>query len=85
MLAPYAVPTLTITFLYHSAVAFLAYTNWAKGNSTSYILAFVVSAFLAAMGGWVVLFGVANGKIEKRKFRPSQIPKNTLPGSKTLP
>ena len=69
--APYAVPTLTVNFLYHIASAFFAYTQYAKGHANAYAFAFVMSSLLACTGGWCLMFGVSDGKIEKRSVHDS--------------
>ncbi|RPA85745.1 hypothetical protein BJ508DRAFT_411731 [Ascobolus immersus RN42] len=61
--APFAVPTLTINMFYHTAIAFLAYSQWAAGTSTVYMIAFVMSGIMASVGGWQLLFGTKKGRI----------------------
>lgn len=64
--APYAVPSLTITMTYHCAVAFYCYMQYAAGHSYTFLVAIAVHSFLAAMGGWVMLFGTASGHITRK-------------------
>jgi len=64
--APYAVPTLTITLLYHSAVAFYTYTRWTTIGQASFALATAGSGFLAALGLWCILFASSSGRISRK-------------------
>jgi len=64
--APYAVPTLTITTLYHSAAAFLTYARWNSTGSSGFMLGSVFSGLLSAVGLWCVLFGSSNGRISRK-------------------
>ncbi|KAL7269550.1 hypothetical protein RUND412_007786 [Rhizina undulata] len=64
--APYAVPSLTITLAYHVATATYCYAQWNLGYSDYYGIAVTVHGFLAAMGGWVLLFGASNGNISRK-------------------
>jgi hypothetical protein len=64
--APYAVPTLTITMLYHASMGFYCYTLWTRFGVTSFVLGCIGSGALAAMGLWCVLFGSENGRISRR-------------------
>lgn len=47
-------------------VGFYCYTQWATGYSAAYALAMTVNSVLAAMGGWVLLFGSVNGGITRK-------------------
>jgi len=64
--APYAVPSLTITLTYHTAVSFYCYTQWIQGGSMTYSIGVVTHGFLVAVGVWVLLFGVSNGHISRK-------------------
>lgn len=64
--APYAVPTLVITSLFHSATAFYAYTRYITQGQGTFIVPVAVHSALAAIGLWCVLFASSNGKISRR-------------------
>lgn len=64
--APYAVPTLTITTIYHAAAAFLTYARWNSTGSTGFALGCVFSGSIAAMGLWCILFASSSGRISRR-------------------
>lgn len=60
----------TLTLLYHSASAFLAYAATLDNNTgagtTGYMLGAIGSGFLAAMGVWVAMFGGGPGHRSRR-------------------
>ena len=64
--APYAVPSLSITLVYHCAVAFYCYMQYTAGHALTYTIAIAAHAILAAIGGWVLLFGASNGHISRK-------------------
>jgi len=64
--APYALPTLTITMLYHAAMGFYCYASWTTSGTNSFVLGAIGSGAMAAMGLWCVLFGSSNGRISSR-------------------
>ncbi|KAL2354000.1 hypothetical protein BJ546DRAFT_979744 [Cryomyces antarcticus] len=64
--APYAVPTLTVTMIYHSTAAFYCYAQWTQTSSSSFVLGMVPSGILAAVGIWCVLFGTSSGRISRK-------------------
>ncbi|KAI5780447.1 hypothetical protein EDC01DRAFT_668150 [Geopyxis carbonaria] len=64
--APYAVPSLTITLVYHCAVAFYCYTMYTTGHAMTFGVAVAAHALFAAVGGWVMLFGASNGSISRK-------------------
>ncbi|KAF8458998.1 hypothetical protein BGX38DRAFT_1248174 [Terfezia claveryi] len=64
--APYAVPTLTLTLVYHGTVAFYCWTQYTKGLGMPYFLAACVSGLLAAVGGWCLLFATGEGRISRK-------------------
>ena len=66
--APYAVPTLTLTLVYHGTVAFYCWTQYAKGLGIPYFLAACVSGLLVAVGGWCLLFATGEGRINRSKY-----------------
>jgi len=64
--APYAVPTLTISTLYHSAIAFFCYARYNTSGSTSFALGSLGSAALATVGLWCILFASGSGRISRK-------------------
>jgi hypothetical protein len=64
--APYAVPTLTISTLYHAAAAFFSYARYSTTGSTAFALGSVGSTALAAVGLWCILFASSSGRISRK-------------------
>jgi len=64
--APYALPTLTITMLYHAAMGFYCYALWTQSGTTSFALGVIGSGTLAAIGLWCVLFASSDGRISRK-------------------
>jgi hypothetical protein len=64
--APYAVPTLMVTLVFHSAIAFYTYGMWTQTGVTSFALGTTFSTLLAAVGLWVILFGTSSGRISRK-------------------
>ncbi|KAI9756731.1 MAG: hypothetical protein M4579_003732 [Chaenotheca gracillima] len=64
--APYAVPTLTTTLIYHTSLAFYSYTRWASHGTFAFAAGTAGSGLFAALGLWCLLFGSSSGKISKR-------------------
>ncbi|KAH7414486.1 hypothetical protein DE146DRAFT_37045 [Phaeosphaeria sp. MPI-PUGE-AT-0046c] len=64
--APYALPTLTITAMFHAAYAFYCYTMWTETGVLSFSLGVLGSAFLAAIAGWCILFASSDGRISRK-------------------
>ncbi|KAF7716901.1 Uncharacterized protein PECH_000708 [Penicillium ucsense] len=64
--APYANPTLMITFLFQSASAFYAYTRFVTTGQGIFTLGVTVNASIAAVGLWCLLFATSNGKISRK-------------------
>ena len=64
--APYAVPTLTISFIYHAANAFFCYARYTSDRQASFVLGALGSAGLAAVGLWCILFASSSGKISRK-------------------
>ena len=64
--APYAVPTLTVTMIYHASLAFYCYAVWTQTSVSGFLLGIIGSSILGAMGLWCVLFGSSNGRISRR-------------------
>jgi hypothetical protein len=64
--APYALPTLTITALFHAAYGFYCYGMWTETGVTSFSLGCIGSGFLAAVATWCILFASSNGRISRK-------------------
>ncbi|TVY39274.1 hypothetical protein LOCC1_G004205 [Lachnellula occidentalis] len=64
--APYAVPTLTISLLYHGASAFFLYARYNTLGSTTFALGAIFYAALASVGLWCVLFASSGGRISRK-------------------
>ncbi|KAL0261082.1 hypothetical protein SLS55_004778 [Diplodia seriata] len=64
--APYALPTLTLTTLYHAAAAFYMYTMWTETNVTSFAFGVAGSTSLAIVGMWCILFASSDGRISRK-------------------
>ena len=64
--APYALPTLTITAVYHSAIAFYCYGLWTETGVFSFSLGCFGSVFLGAVALWCILFASSNGRISRK-------------------
>jgi ribose/xylose/arabinose/galactoside ABC-type transport system permease subunit len=65
--APYALPTLTATALYHSACAFYSYTLYLQDGVASFLIQTAVSTIFAAVGLWCILFASnSDGRISRK-------------------
>jgi hypothetical protein len=64
--APYALPTLMVTSVFHGASACYAYTWYATGGQGAFALGVAGSSILASIGLWCVLFASGEGKISRR-------------------
>ncbi|KAK7721565.1 hypothetical protein SLS57_005245 [Botryosphaeria dothidea] len=64
--APYALPTLTVTTVYHAAAAFYMYAMWNGEGVSSFALGMVGSTVLAAVGLWCILFASSDGRISRK-------------------
>ncbi|KAH7388809.1 hypothetical protein BKA66DRAFT_60430 [Pyrenochaeta sp. MPI-SDFR-AT-0127] len=64
--APYALPTLTITAIYHVALAFYGYGMWTQTGVISFSLGTIGSGFLAAVALWCILFASSDGRISRK-------------------
>ncbi|KAH7080466.1 hypothetical protein BKA63DRAFT_506500 [Paraphoma chrysanthemicola] len=64
--APYAVPTLTITAIFHAAAAFYCYAMWTQTGVLSFSLGTLGSTFLAAIAFWCILFASSDGRISRK-------------------
>ncbi|PYH99079.1 hypothetical protein BO71DRAFT_437635 [Aspergillus ellipticus CBS 707.79] len=64
--APYAVPTMMVTTMFHALSASYAYAWWAYKGQAAFAIGMVVSGFIASVGLWCALFASSNGKISRR-------------------
>ncbi|XHG01306.1 hypothetical protein AWENTII_004693 [Aspergillus wentii] len=64
--APYAVPTLIITTIFHAITSFYAYTWYTATDQFAFAAGMVGSGFVAFIGLWCILFASGNGKISKK-------------------
>lgn len=60
--SPYAVPTILITMLYHMSVLVYTYTNYVATGGVFFAAGMIGSGFLAAWGGWCLMFGGSEGR-----------------------
>lgn len=63
--APYAVPTLTLTSIFHAACAFYNYTWFAWNGQAAFGVGVFGSAVLASVGLWCILFASSHGRINR--------------------
>jgi len=63
--APYTIPVLTFSMLYHSAFTFFCYARYNTGGQNS-VLGSLGSAGLAAVGLWCILFASSSGRISRK-------------------
>ncbi|KAJ5570121.1 uncharacterized protein N7459_009551 [Penicillium hispanicum] len=64
--APYALPTLMVTSVFHGISAFYSYTWYATGGQGAFAVAVAGNSILAFIGLWCLLFASSNGKISRR-------------------
>ncbi|KAI3189992.1 hypothetical protein CBS147311_9756 [Penicillium roqueforti] len=64
--APYAVPTLMVTSIFHTTCAFYAYTWYVSGGSGIFAVGVAGYSTIAAIGLWCMLFGSSNGRLSRR-------------------
>ncbi|RHZ68577.1 uncharacterized protein CDV56_109691 [Aspergillus thermomutatus] len=64
--APYAVPTLVVTSIYHAISAFYAYTWYTTTDQVVFAAAMVGYLAVASVGLWCSLFASSHGKISRK-------------------
>lgn len=64
--APYAVPILYVTTIYHALSTIITYTRWYNYGSTPFLLGAIGYGGLACLGGWCIMFGTGSGRLSKR-------------------
>jgi glutathione S-transferase len=64
--APYAVPVLRLTMIFHALAAIHCYTSYVSLRQSGFMLGVVGYGGLAIMGLWCVMFATSGGKISRR-------------------
>ncbi|KAF7507098.1 hypothetical protein GJ744_010911 [Endocarpon pusillum] len=64
--APYAVPVLRTTMIFHSLAAIYCYTSYVSLGQSGFMLGLAGYGALATMGLWCVMFATSGGHISKR-------------------
>ena len=64
--APFVVPTLVVTLIYHALAMFNSYAMYSTTYVASYAAGAVGSGIFAFMAVWCLLFGNEKGRISKR-------------------
>lgn len=64
--APYAIPTLMVTSIFHAACAFYAYTWYVTDGQGIFAVGVAGYSSIAAIGLWCMLFASSNGRISRR-------------------
>jgi len=59
--SPYAKTILILTTLHHAATASFSYARYAHSGQSAFGVGVLGSGGLAAMGGWVLMFGLQRG------------------------
>lgn len=64
--APYAVPVLRLTLIFHVLAATYCYTTYVSSSQTGFMFGVVGYGALAVIGLWCVMFATSGGKISRR-------------------
>ena len=64
--APYAVPVLTISFIYHAVNAFFCYARYTSIGQAAFAFGALGSAGMASVGLWCILFASSSGRISRK-------------------
>lgn len=64
--APYAVPVVRLTSIFHFIAFIYCYTSYMSYEQTGFLLGTVGYGFFACMGLWCVMFATSGGLISKR-------------------
>ncbi|EGC43127.1 conserved hypothetical protein [Histoplasma capsulatum var. duboisii H88] len=64
--APYAVPTILMSSIFHASSACYTYAWFHTTRQTSFALAMVMYGGLASVGLWCLLFASSDGRISRR-------------------
>lgn len=63
--APYAVPTITVTSIFHALSGFHAYTRYTTSGQAAFALGMSLSGVVGFVGLWCILFGSSHGRISR--------------------
>lgn len=86
--APYAVPVLVVTSIFHAISAFYAYTAYLESPQTALAAGMVGYAAIAALGLWCGLFASSKGRISRKTGadkRTSAFPFKNVEADKRFP
>src|SRR5271154_3732106 len=64
--APYAVPIVRVTAMYHAVALLYSYGSYVNSGRVGFVLGAIGSGAMAAMGIWCVMFGTETGRFSKR-------------------
>ena len=64
--APYAVPILRITTIFHGISLIYCYVRYVNYGQVGFMLGAIGYGIMAAMGMWSIIFGTTGGHISKR-------------------
>ncbi|KIV79974.1 hypothetical protein PV11_07512 [Exophiala sideris] len=64
--APYAVPIVTVTTLFHALSMIYCYMRWVNYRQTGYVLGAVGYGAMACVGLWCLIFGTSAKRLSKR-------------------
>lgn len=64
--APYAVPILRITMLFHGASMVYCYMRYVNSDKAGYMFGAVGYGALTSLALWCVVFGTSGGRLSKR-------------------
>ncbi|EXJ86216.1 hypothetical protein A1O1_06586 [Capronia coronata CBS 617.96] len=64
--APYAVPILRITTMFHGLSTIYCYMRYMNFGQTGYMLGAIGYGAIGSLGLWCVIFGTSGGRISKR-------------------
>jgi hypothetical protein len=64
--APYAIPTILVTTVFHTVCSIYLYTWYSASGQAGFLLGLLGYAGLATLGLWYMMFGSGPGSISKR-------------------
>ena len=64
--APYAVPIVIVTELFHAVSLIYCYIRYMSSGQAGFVLGAVGYGVLASMGMWCILFGLSGGRVSSR-------------------
>lgn len=71
--APYAVPIVRITTLFHFIAMAYCYVRWVNAGLSGFVLGSFGYGLMFLVGGWCILFGTSGGRISKRTGRDKRM------------